>query len=292
MRKFLPIILLAVVVLAAGIYTGYVNNVRKAKPLGPVLTFTVLSADYGNAIVITTPEGKHAVIDPGPIATQEPLIEYLRTTGINKPIIVLTSPSAARCGALQELLETTPVKRVLRGVQEDNSSAYKNAMETAAELKISQLTLSAGDAISLSRSTKLEVLNPPARLIQGTGNDHDNNSLVIRITHGQKRFLVCSDIRTDAEAMLIENGMDLRSDVLVVPRFGRYGSTSLELLSMVRPECCIVPASANGRPSRAILERLDPKNTGASLYQTDNDGNISVICDGRSIAVETEGGRQ
>lgn len=288
MRRLLPIMLI-VISLAGGTYLGYLRGSRGPVTRGPVLKVSFLDAEMGGAIVVRTPEGRFIVIDPGPERSANALSDYLVGVGARTVVLLVSNPSANRAGAAAKLVESFDVKELLRGEMTGWSSAWKRALETAGSKGVSISTLSAGNVIRLSRSTKLEVLGPPKGLIEGVKGSSDNNSLVVRIIFRGKRILLTSDIRQEAETSLVKSGRDLMGNVFVIPRGGQYGGTSLELLSMVRPEVCVVAADGGSRhPSKSVLERIDTENTGAAVYRTDERGTVNLITDGRSILVDTE----
>ena len=291
MRKVLPIIVIAAAV-AAGVYVGYTRVHREREPAitGPTLAVTFLDADHGSGIVIKTPEGQFVVIDPGPESCGRRLVSYLHDAGAKSVVVVVSKPSPGRGGSLGRLVDEINVAKVYTGEMTGSAKSWKRAVEAVRDRRIPVLALSAGSVVRLSPTTMLETLSPPKGMFEGTQSDWDNNSLVTRVSFGNKRFLFASDIRIEAEAHLIQSGAGLESDVLALARCGRSGSTSLELLSRVRPESCVMSVgTGRNRPSKAVLKRIDTKSTGASVYRTDKDGTIRMVTDGHSIVVRTEG---
>lgn len=294
MRKLLPIILI-VVALGAGAYVGYNKGSRgkQPRPEGPVLVVSFLEPDLGGAVVLQTPEKGFIVVDPGPSATSEALAGHLREAGAKSLIVMVTNPTRDRAGAVSYLLEAFHVKRIIHGESNRSSIAWMQAIEKAREERVPEMLLSAGDMVSLSPSTRLEVLSPPKGLLPGLDSDSDNNSLVGRVRFGDKRLVLMSDAGTEAEAGMIRSGVDLEGEVFTVARYGRAGATSIELVSMVRPHYCVVMTGGpHHRLSKTVLNRIDTQHTGAELYRTDRDGTIGIVTDGRSIVVETGRGRR
>jgi len=282
MRRYLPIIIV-IVAIVAGAYIGYRKGVRKTALRGSALVASFLDVDFGNAIVVETPEKQFVVIDPGPKKTSAPLINYLKDIGAQSLTVIITNASDDHIGALDSLIESFPIKRILHGETDIDLS---QAIANAATAEVSDLILSAGDVIHISPSVKLEVLSPPKGLLKDIKQTSENSSLVIRLLFGKTSLLLTSHAMVDAEGYLIRSVDNLRSNVLVVGRHGRRGSTSLELLSVVKPECCIVMSGAGSdKPSKTILDRISTKNTGAEVYRTDKDGLVDVISNGRSITV-------
>lgn len=286
MRKFFPVAMI-ILALVIGGYLGYINENKSQLPSGPSLSVIFLNERLGNGIVVKTPEGKITVIDPGAQRTASMLSKYLRAINAKSLSLILSNPSSKHIGAVSELLNDFPIDRIMFGESTQESSSWNGTREIVRNKNIGQVVLSAGDNLKLSKSTNLEILSPPKGLLKGIDYSSDNNSLIIRMSYRGKRFLLTSDIRTQAEAHLIQSRIDSSSDVLVVPNHGQRGSTSLELLSVVRPEYCVIISNDLIRPSSSILRRLDPKNTGAQLYRTDKDGIIEIVTNGQKTIVNT-----
>lgn len=285
MRKLLPLLII-IIVIAVSIYIGYITAGREKMPKGPVIRIDFLSADYGNAALVHTPEGKYLLIDPGSRRTATALITYLQDAGVHNLDVLVTNPTAMRGGALDAIVSRFKVKNVYRGEKTGSSSAWNRAIDYARAHNVLETDIYGGDTIRLSRSTKLEVMSPPRGLLPHTSSDSDSNSLVVRLSFKGKRLLFTSDADNDTENYLVKSGLDIENDVLVIPRGGRSGAVTLEFLSRVRPERCVISSSRH--PSRAVLQRIDQKNTGAKLQRTDKDGTISIVSDGHAIIVNTE----
>ncbi len=289
MKKLLPIILIATI-LAIVVYVGCRKEDRRPACIQRSLVVSFLDAEYGNAIVATVPGGESVVIDPGLEATAERLVDYLRDIRTKSVTLIVTYPSYEHVGAIKQLIESFPVKRILRGELTGVSRTWDHLLELAAEASIPDLVLCEGDLIKLSPKVKLEVLSPPRNFVESSDTSLMNNSLVLRMSVGRVRFLLTSHIGTEVEGRLIRSGADLRSNVLVVPRHGAAGSTSLEFISQVRPECFVLLVGRGAdRPSSLVVRRISTKNTGGQVYRTDEDGSIDILSDGRSIKILTTG---
>jgi len=275
MRKLLPIIVVAAAV-AAGAYVWFVRARREPTPTGPVLVAAFLPSELGNAIVFVTPDRRFVVVDPGPRSSAGALVSYLHRRGAKSLDVIVTNPIDKHTGALAALADSFEIRRVIHG------SRTWQGVTGKSNRPIAEVVLKAGDSIRLSQRVRLEALNPPAEQESATPRP-----LVARITYGRTRFLLASDALVEDEAYMIRSGADLRSTVLVVPRHGRYGSTSLELLSLVRPEYCVVlVGKGSDRPSRVVLQRIKTENTGAQVYRTDLHGPIHMTTNGRTIRIE------
>ena len=284
MRRFLPIILI-VAVCAAAILVGLRLVQRRSEMTGPSLTVRFLEPSLGGGSIIRTPEGVVLVIDPGSQESAGRLKQYLTDLGFKKLVLLISNPARERAGAVRSLVESVRVSALYRGERSSRFNWWKRALGAAKQNGVREIVLKGGDIVKLSRSCRLEVLSPP---LEGGRLGLDEDSLVIRLLYGRRSFLFTADIGLRAEARMIRSGKDIQSDVMTVPRGGRRGATSLEFLSMVRPEICVIDVRTKREPADSVLERLATQNTGADVFRTDERGTVTIRTNGRSIVVDAQ----
>jgi competence protein ComEC len=180
------------------------------------LHVSFLDIGQGDAILIQTPDGQDILIDGGPdpqkisLELSEKLSFWDRTIDL----VACTQPQADHVTGLVEVLQRYKVKQVLEPGVSYNSSIYQEWCNLVEEKQIKRDTAQAGQEIDLGRGIKLQVLNPPEGLWQGTSDDVDNNGVVLRLSWGQISFLFTADIREEVEFGLIGQRANLRSTVL------------------------------------------------------------------------------
>ncbi len=278
MRKTLIIIL--VIVLAAGAYFFLrVEDSQQTKITGPALKARFLDQDFGDASVLTMPNGSVIVVDPSSGRSAQALVELLASEGIKQIDVIISTPSRDRVNALAELGSAFVVKNIIRPELGRATSSWRWWIKSSKLEPGSEKVVSRGDRLRLAPGVMMEVLNPRQdATIHGSGDD----SLVFRVVYKETSILYLSNIGTKGEAELIGSRQDLQSSIMVAARNARYGSNCLELLSMVRPQVCVISALRNNKPSASVLSRLSTINTGATLYRTDKDGIIEIDTDGHS----------
>jgi competence protein ComEC len=159
---------------------------------------------------------------------------------------------------------------------------------------LASLTLIAGEYIMLERGIRLSALHPPVALLQGTGDDINNNTSVLRLEWDKVSFLLTSDIAEDAEKYLLQNRANLRSSVLKVAHHGSRGSTCDSFLAAVHPSAAVISAGEGnrfGHPHREIIDRLATQTGSNRVYNTILDGSIEFITDGKKLWCRTEHAR-
>ncbi len=133
----------------------------------------------------------------------------------------------------------------------------------------------------------VEVLSPVGDGASMAMSDN-NQSLLLRVSFGQRSFLLTGDIEKAAEARLVEAGIDLRSDVLKVAHHGSRTSTTQEFLNRVQPQHTVISVaepSPYGHPHPEVVERLQA--SGAHLWQTSRCGAVTISTNGSDLRVET-----
>ena len=256
------------------------------------LHVSFLDVGQGDAILIQTPNGQNILIDGGPdpqkinLELGEKLPFWDRTIDL----VVCTQPQADHVTGLVDVLQRYKVKQVLESGVSYNSSIYQEWCNLVEEKQIKRDTAQAGQEINLGNGTKIEVLNPPTSLWEGT-DDVDNNGVVLRLSWNKVSFLFTADIREEAEFELIEQRANLKSTVLKVAHHGSETSTSQQFLAAVDPEVAVISVGKDnlfGHPSPEVLERLIGRLGEGNVYRTDEDGTIEFITDGETLWVKAD----
>ena len=247
----------------------------------------------GDAILIQTPSHQNILIDGGPdpqkinLELSKKLPFWDRTIDL----MIATQPQADHITGLVEILHRYKVKQVLEPGVSYNSSIYQEWLRLVEDKQIKHEIAKAGQEIELGEGVKLEVLNPPAELFQGTSHDVDNNGMVIKLSWGKVSFLFTADIREEAEFELIRQRVSLGNTVLKVAHHGSKTSTSSQFLAAVDPEVAVISVGADnpfGHPSPEVVERLKERLGEDKVYRTDTNGTIEFITDGEKLWVRVE----
>ncbi len=257
------------------------------------LHVSFLDVGQGDAILIQTPDHQNILIDGGPDPQKISLEISKRLPFWDRTIdlMISTQPQADHITGLVEVLQRYKVKQVLEPGVPYDSSVYNEWLKLVEEGQIKHNIARAGQEIDLGKGIKIEVLNPPAKLFQGTSHDIDNNGVVIKLTWGEVSFLFTADIREEAEFELIRQRANLESTVLKVAHHGSKTSTSPQFLAVVNPEIAVISVGADnlfGHPSPEVVERSEERLGGDKVYRTDTDGTIEFITDGEKLWVEIE----
>jgi len=257
------------------------------------LHVSFLDVGQGDAILIQTPNQQSILIDGGPdpqrinLELSKKLPFWDRTIDL----MVSTQPHADHITGLVEVLQRYKVKQVLESEVHYDSFIYREWVKLVKEKQIKNGIARVGQEIDLGSGIRIEVLNPPAKLFEGTSHDVDNNGVVLRLSWGEVSFLLTADIRQEAEFELVRQRVNLRSTVLKVAHHGSKTSTTPQSLAAVAPEIAVISAGVDnpfGHPSPEVVERLVDRLGEDKVYRTDEDGTIEFITDGEKLWVRGE----
>ena len=133
---------------------------------------------------------------------------------------------------------------------------------------------------------QLEVLYPYYKMKFFDVNDN-HGSLVLRITSKNTSILLTGDIGIIDETILLQQNIDLKSDILKVGHHGSKYSSTENFLKAVQPEIAILSYGKNnfyGHPHNETIERLQNQNI--IFYETAKQGSITVSINKNGYTVE------
>ncbi len=252
---------------------GLINSLTKVYPQ---LQIHVLDIGQGDAILITTPEQNHILIDGGPdnkVLSELPKVMPYLFSKID--LLVLTHPHLDHVAGLVEIVDRYDVGAVLLNPVAYGSGAYEIFLDKIVGRKI--YSANAAKDFRLG-DTYIDVLFPfQASLAESNPN---NQSVVIMISQGGHKILLTGDAEKEEEEKLI--GYDLQADIF---KAGHHGSkTSSTLLDEIMPKLLLISCGVGnkyGHPHAETLQNAD--DLGIEVLRTDVDGNISIIFDDYSL---------
>jgi len=232
-------------------------------------------------------DGKTILIDAGEIDRGDRVVSDVKKLGLTRiDLLVATHPHSDHIGGMEKVLAAFPVGRVLDSGLPSTSSIYEHFLRIIEKNNISYQVAEQGQVIDVDPALHILVLSPPA---QRSGEDLNNNSVVLRISYKTIDFLMTGDLGGEGEEALFKSGYPLDAEILKVGHHGSFSSTSSSFLARVHPESAIISAGVDnpyGHPHQQTLDRLQA--AGVTVYRTDFDGTIMVRSDGLSYSVNTE----
>ncbi len=298
-RRWIKITALLTILAAAGVDAAYWMYRRYYHS---DLCVTALDVGQGSANLLQLPGGFVALVDGGGFG--DPRIfdvgERIVAPALwrNKiktvDLVVLSHPNADHLNGLVFILEHFSVGEVWSNHQPTDTLGYERWSDAIKHRGIPHLPFVKLQSRSIRGNTSLEILSPPKDFLirsrEETWRDLNENSLVLKVSHGAISFLFPGDIgwRTEREMMQRLGADRLHSTVLFLPHHGSRKSGSMPFLEAVQPREAVISTGWQNPfhfPHTRTMERLI--RTGATAWRTDLCGAVSFYTNGQDYHIET-----
>lgn len=253
------------------------------------LTLTFPRITNGSACVINLPNGRTWIYDFGSLAAYDiekwvlgPLLTEQRVSQIDT--VVISHPNLDHFSGLPDLIACHRVRRLLLspyfgdfgkpGDAADRLTVWlENARAPIGEIQ-------RGDTFANTGDVTVEVLwpPPPGQIVL---NDANESSVVLRLSYGGHRIMLCGDIMEQAQGYLLRT-RDVKADVLVLPHHGSTAHDPRPFILAVDPRYCIRTGGTR-RPD--IPDKLADILAGRVYLDTQADGAIEVNVQKSSLRV-------
>ncbi|MCB9746465.1 MAG: MBL fold metallo-hydrolase [Alphaproteobacteria bacterium] len=248
------------------------------------MTVDMIDVGQGDAILITSPEGKRVLIDGG--VAKANVAEQLRRMGVTElAMVVATHPHADHIGGLEDVLDNFVVKAWLDNGLPHSTRTYTDLMAAVEAEGLTYRAAQEGQVYRLDDGITLTVLWPGDKPITGTRSDLNSNSVILRLDHGEDCFLFTGDAEDPSERAIMRRELQ-PCDVLKVAHHGSDHSTSTQLLNMVQPEIALISVGEDnryGHPGDETIRRLQKARV--RIYRTDYTGHVTLLSTGAGVEV-------
>ncbi|MGM0651217.1 MAG: DNA internalization-related competence protein ComEC/Rec2 [Bacillota bacterium] len=261
------------------------------------LKVTFIDVGQGAAALIEAPCGMTVMVDGGGrpayqgspgVVGERVVLPFLRERGIKRlDLAVITHPHEDHYGGFIPLLESMPVDTIFVSQLKEGAGYYEALLEDANAAGSQIYEIRAGQTWLCCDELSLEVINPPDKLLSGTGNDSNNNSIVFKMHYKEMAMLFTGDIEDEAVNQLFRNGECLQADLLLIPHHGGFMESIPRFLEAVDPVISIIQVGVNsfGHPHPFVIKTLDDK--GIPVYRNDYHGAVIVETDGSKLQITT-----
>lgn len=263
------------------------------------LKVTVIDVGQGNSTLVQLPGGSNMLIDGGGFAKSSfdvgksvisPFLHHRRLSRIDT--VVLSHPHPDHLLGLIYVLNNFNVREIWQSTSPVEPEVYPGWHEAINHNKI-KVSLMPGNAAkrNLNEATVTILWPPDDYFTDGkifSQEEVNDLSLVLKITFGETSFLIPGDISALIEKQLLQSGVDLKSDVLIIPHHGSKLSSSPEFIKAVACRYAVVSAGKSNvfnHPHPSVLQRY--QDAGVEIFRTDMHGAVTFTTDGFFTRIDT-----
>lgn len=236
--------------------------------------------DVGQGLsVLAVSNGQAMLYDGGDRDYSSFVVSYLKEQGIETLDYVIASHyDADHLNGIVGAMNAFPVNTIIGPDYIHPSKVYESFVRRAGELGKEVVHPRVGTEYILG-SANITILSP-----QTIGSNSNNNSVAVKIEHGDTTILIMGDAEHAEEADIIASGIDLDSTILVLGHHGSASSTTWDLLEHTVPEYAVISCGKNnsyGHPHAETMEKLESMEI--ELFRTDQQGTVTVVSNGQSL---------
>ena len=292
-NKLMKFLLIIVIALCTYLYETYFEEPTanpeieyrqeetvKIDPNNLIIHF--VDVGQGDCILISK-NNEHVLIDAGNNEDGPLLVEYFKELGIKKfKYVIGTHAHEDHIGGIDNVINNFELGHYYMPDVITTTKTFEDVLDALLAKKKAFETPNIGDKFKLS-DTEFEVL-----YLGDDKSDLNNTSIVLKLTYKNTTYLFMGDATSTVERILINEGKDLKSDVLKVGHHGSQYSSSAAFLKQVSPRYAVIQVGQDndyGHPKQVTIDKLEKLKT--LTYRTDKHGTIILTSDGENISFET-----
>lgn len=242
------------------------------------LTVHYMDVGQGDAILISC-KGEYMLIDAGDNNQGTAVQNYLTKQGVKTlKYVVGTHPDADHIGGMDVVLYKFDCQTVMMPDVVNDTATYRDVLDTMKTKGYRNTVPVAGRSYTLG-DAGFTIAGPTKSY-----EDTNNNSIVIRLTHGDNSFLFTGDMEEEAESDILSGKGSVKADVLKVGHHGSRSSSSEAFLEAVAPSYAVISCGEDnsyGHPHAQTLNTL--RRMGVQVFRTDEQGTVTASSDGSQI---------
>ncbi|WP_202935097.1 lamin tail domain-containing protein [Halorussus amylolyticus] len=258
------------------------------------LSVHFVNVGQGASVLVVGPTGETLLYDTGNWNDDGAhVIDYLRARNVTRIDYLVTSHADAdHIGGHAAVIDHFETEADGVGAVYDPGIAaatrtYERYLDAVEEHDVTLYRAQAGDSIPMA-GAEVGVLSPPEGYF--SGEDRNENSLVLRVARGNASVLLTGDAERNGERYLLETASDrLDASVLAAGHHGSNTSTGPGLLAASDPQVAVIQSAYDSpydHPHRELLERLTDREV--PTYWTGVHGSVAFETDGERFAVRTQ----
>jgi len=274
------IIFIVLTFVAVCVAIGYKSTQKINLDLNNNMVTHFIDVGQGDSILIQV-NNKNLLIDSGTSDSKQKLIRYLKNNNITKlDYVIATHPHEDHIGGMASIIKNFDIGEFYGPKVIASSQSFEDMIRALRNKTLKINITKPYITLDLGPNTTCVMLSPNSTTYENM-NDY---SCVIKVSYKNSTYLFTGDAETIAEQELINNGYNLKAQVLKVAHHGGKTSTTQTFLNKVSPKIAVISCgvyNTYGHPNIETLNKL--KKINSIIYRTDVDKNIILISDGTTI---------
>ncbi len=224
--------------------------------------------------------GEFMLVDAGNNGDGKLVVNYLKEQGVTKlKYAIGTHPHEDHIGGMDDVINNFDIETIIMPSKTTNTKTFEDVLKAIDAKKMSITKPAVGTTYTLGLG-EFTILSPN----KGYGDNLNNYSVGIRFVYGKNSLVMCGDAETTAEKDIINNGLELKSDVLKLGHHGSSSSSSDVFLDAVNPTYAVIlceTGNSYGHPHAETIQKM--KDRGIKVFRTDTQGTVIMESDGTNI---------
>jgi len=263
------------------------DSAQQAEVSADAMEVHFIDVGQGDCTLIKLKDGRTVLIDAGNNGDFKIIKPYLDSAGVNRiDYLVGTHPHADHIGAMDDVIKNYDIGKLYMPKAETNTKTFKDVLKAVSDKGLKITTGKRGVKVIDEDNLKLVMLAPNSDKY----DELNNYSIVMRLTYGNTSFLFEGDAEDVSEREILQNGDDVKADVIKVGHHGSSSSSTEEYIDAVSPKHAVISCGVDNdynHPHKETMQCLGERNI--NILRTDKDGSIIFKSDGKNISYEKTG---
>ena len=241
----------------------------------PEMTVHFIDVGQGLSILVRSHE-KSMIYDGGGRDRSSRVVSYLERQFITDiDYLVSSHYDEDHLAGLIGCLNAFNVHNVIGAEYEHDSNIYQSFIGKVEEKGLEVQHPTVGDAFEFG-SVKMTILSTATE-----ETNSNSSSIVVKLENGENSVILTGDADSKAENVIVNSGLNLKTDIISVAHHGSASSTSNDFLEKTLPEWAVISVGKDnqyGHPDKDTMDKL--KVMGIEVYRNDVQGNIVATSNG------------